>query len=71
MYCSLCYRTATLVVFIEYNIVLCFLYRVGDHFRSWNDIKLSGNERYSSRPFQRMSKLSQRIISHEVAAVLC
>ena len=41
----------------------------GDLLRSSDVPKLPGNERFSSSPFQRMSKLSQRIIFDEVTAV--
>ena len=41
----------------------------GDLLRSSDVPKLLGNERFSSRPFQRMSKLSQRIIFDEVTAI--
>ena len=41
----------------------------GDLLRRSDVPKLPGNERFSSSPFQRMSKLSQRMIFDEVTAV--
>ena len=50
--------------------VFCMtLSRRGGNLRTSAGPKLPGNERFSSSPFQRMSKLSQRIIFDEVTAV--
>ena len=57
------------VVQMGFGVLWVTLWGWGGHLPGQVGPKLPGNERFSSSPFQRMSKLSQRIIFGEVTAI--